>query len=138
LGDGITEGGKMRGTLSLFFRPVVVGAVLGSAALAQDALLVNDENLRIRFENDRVRVLERTLQPGGREKEHSHPAYLIYVVRGGKLRDHNADGKVAEVEVKDGDVLYRDPKTHWAENIGTTVIDVIVVELKVAKPGDTH
>ena len=36
------------------------------------------------------------------------------------------------------DVLYRDAKTHWAENIGTTVIDVIVVELKVAKPADTH
>lgn len=74
----------------------VAGAMLSGDAWSQDVLTVNDENIWLRFENDRVRVLERTLRPGEREKEHSHPAYLIYVVRGGKLRDHSADGKVVE------------------------------------------
>ena len=108
--------------------------VLSAAAFSQDVLTVNDDKVRLRLENDRVRVLERTLRPGEREKEHSHPAYLIYVVKGGKLRDHSANGKVVEMEVKDGDVLYVNPKTHWAENIGTTVISVIVVELKDPAP----
>jgi quercetin dioxygenase-like cupin family protein len=119
----------MKRTVS-FVILAAASAVLSGAASAQDVLSVKDENIRLRFENDRVRVLQRTLRPGEREKEHSHPAYLIYVVKGGKLRDHSADGKVAEIAIKEGDVLYRDPKTHWAENIGATVIEVIVVELK--------
>ena len=110
----------------------LVATTLSRALLAQDALSVGDENMRLRFENDRVRVLERTLRPGEREKEHSHPSYLIIVAKGGRVRDHGADGKVAEVEIKTGDVLYREPKTHWSENVGETDIDVIVVELKEA------
>ena len=97
---------------------------------AQDALTVQDDKIRLRFENERVRVLERILRPGEREILHSHPAYLIHVVTGGTLRNHSADGKATELEVKAGDVLYRDPTTHWAENIGTSVIDVLVIELK--------
>ena len=108
--------------------------LLFGTASPQDALSVKDEKIRLRLENDRIRVLERTLRPGEREKEHSHPSYLIYVVHGGQLRDHNADGKIAEMKIKDGDVLYRGPTSHWAENIGTTVIDVIVVELKDSAP----
>ncbi len=110
------------------------GAVLSGTALSQDVLTVNDDKIRLRLENDRVRVLERTLRPGEREEEHSHPAYLIHVVKGGRLRDHSANGTVVEMDVKNGDVLYVNPKTHWAENIGTTVINVIVVELKGPAP----
>ena len=40
------------------------------------------------------------------------------------------DGASAEAEFKDGDVLFREPVTHWAENIGTTAIHLILVELK--------
>ncbi len=109
-------------------------AAFSGALLGQDALSVGDENMRLRLENDRVRVLERTLRPGEREKEHSHPSYLIIVVKGGKIRDHGADRKVAEVDIKAGDVLYREPKTHWSENVGETDIDVIVVELKTTAP----
>src|SRR5262245_19069860 len=107
-----------------------VTIVVVTVVPAQDVLTVHDDKIQLRLENDRVRVLERTLRPGEREKPHSHPSYLIHVVTGGKLRNHAADGKVTEFEVKAGDVLYRDPTTHWAENIGTTVINVILVELK--------
>jgi quercetin dioxygenase-like cupin family protein len=61
---------------------------------------------------------------------HSHPQYVIYVIAGGKVRTHGADGTTTEAEMKDGDVLYRGPLTHWAENIGTTTIHLILVELK--------
>lgn len=121
-------------TIVLLAALTVAGTLFSEAVLSQDILTVKDEKIRLRLENDRVRVLERTLRPGEREKEHSHPAYLIHVVKGGKLRDHNANGKVVEMEVKDGDVLYVNPKSHWAENIGTTVINVIVVELKDPAP----
>ena len=99
-------------------------------AAAQDPAVVNAKSIKVKFENDKVRVLEASIAPGMKEEMHSHPGYVIYVVDGGKMRNHTADGKVSESEFKVGDVIYRDPITHWAENIGTTTVHLILVELK--------
>jgi len=97
---------------------------------AQDPLVVNSKTIALKFENARVRVLEATLPPGAKEQLHSHPAYVIYVIEGGKARTHGTDGSVAEAQFKTGDVIYREPVTHWAENIGKTTIRLELVELK--------
>ena len=113
---------------------VIVGvlsiAYSSRVADAQDTLQVNPHSVRLKFENDRVRVLESTLEPGGREKMHSHPPYVIYVIKGGTVRNHFPDGKTVDAKLEDGEVIYRDPVTHWGENIGTTQIREIMVELK--------
>ncbi len=96
----------------------------------QDPLVVNSKSIALKLENSRVRVLEATLEPGVKEKMHSHPAYVIYVIAGGKVRNHGADGTVTEADFRTGDVIYRDPITHWAENIGSTTIRLELVELK--------
>ena len=96
----------------------------------QDPLTVNSNTISRRLENDRVRVLEAVLKPGDKEKTHSHPAYVIYVIAGGKVRNHAVDGTVIDGEFRTGDVVYRDPLTHWAENIGDTTIRLVLVELK--------
>jgi quercetin dioxygenase-like cupin family protein len=100
------------------------------AAPAQDPVVVNAKTIRARLDNDRVRVLEARLEPGDKEQMHSHPASVFYVIAGGKLRNHGADGKTTESTLETGAVVYRDPLTHWAENIGTTTIHLILVELK--------
>ena len=97
---------------------------------AQDPAVVNSKTIKLKFENDRVRVLEATLPPGVKEQVHSHPAYVIYVMAGGKVRNYAADGKITESELKTGDVLYREPLTHAAENIGDKALHMILVELK--------
>jgi quercetin dioxygenase-like cupin family protein len=61
---------------------------------------------------------------------HSHPSSIIYVIVGGTIRNHAADGKTTESTLQTGAVIYRDPVTHWAENIGPAPIHMIVVELK--------
>jgi len=99
---------------------------------AQDPAIVQAKTVKVKFENDKVRVLEANLPPGVREAVHSHPAYVIYVQTGGKVRNYAEDGKITESELKDGDVLFRDPLTHAAENIGTTTLHMILVELKTA------
>jgi quercetin dioxygenase-like cupin family protein len=111
---------------------LVSGFVRGDAGVthSQDPLVVNSKSIALKLENSRVRVLEATLEPGVKENLHSHPAYVIYVIAGGKVRNHGADGKVTEAEFKTGDVIYREPLTHWAENIGNTTIRLEVVELK--------
>ena len=117
-----------------FFTSAVVvtfsfGIGLISAA-AQDPAVVNAKTIKVKFENDRVRVLEANLPPGVKEQVHSHPAYVIYVLEGARYRNYTADGKTTEGELKTGDVLYRDPLTHAAENIGNTTMHMILVELK--------
>jgi quercetin dioxygenase-like cupin family protein len=101
---------------------------------AQDPVVVQSKTVKLKFENERVRVLEAELPPGVKEQVHSHPAYVIYVVAGGKVRNYAADGKTTETELKTGDVLYREPLTHAAENIGTTTMHFILVELKTSAP----
>jgi beta-alanine degradation protein BauB len=113
----------------------VVGILAGVAvhARAQDPAVANAKTIQVRLDNAKVRVLEAALPPGAKEQIHSHPAYVVYVVSGGKVRNHLADGKTSETEFKTGDVLYRDPLTHWAENIGTTTARFILVEIKDQK-----
>lgn len=117
---------------------IVISAVIAAFAFivwttsvsAQDPAAVNSKTIKVKFENDRVRVLEAELPPGVKEQVHSHPAYVIYVLAGGKVRNYAADGKTTETELKTGEVLYREPLTHAAENIGNTTMHFILVELK--------
>jgi quercetin dioxygenase-like cupin family protein len=101
----------------------------GSAA-AQDAAVVNAKTVHVTLDNEKVRVFEAVLQPGDKENMHSHPASIVYVISGGKVRNHTVDGKSSEATLNEGDTAYREPVTHWAENIGTTTIRLVVVELK--------
>jgi quercetin dioxygenase-like cupin family protein len=101
-----------------------------TGAFAQDVLVVNPKTVKLRTDNDKVRVLEATLPPGVKENLHSHPSSVISVISGGKVRSHSPDGKSADLTFKAGDVIYRDPLTHWAENTGKTTIRLIIVEIK--------
>ena len=115
----------MAGLTAVFTFGVWVTPVCG-----QDPAVVNSKTIRVRFENDRVRVLEASLPPGTKEQVHSHPAYVIYVLAGGRYRNYAADGKITEGTFQTGDVIYRDPLTHAAENIGDKPMHFILVELK--------
>jgi len=97
---------------------------------AQDTLRVNADSVQLRFENEQVRVLEVALEPGAREQLHSHPNYVNYVLTGGTVRNHFPDGIVTDADFKTGAVVYRDAVTHWGENVGSTTVRVILVELK--------
>ena len=111
---------------------IILAATLAllSSAPGQDPAVVNSRTIKVKFENDRVRVLEATLPPGIKEQVHSHPAYVIHVLEGGKYRNYASDGKVTEGELKTGEVLFREPLTHAAENIGGKPLHMILVELK--------
>jgi ketosteroid isomerase-like protein/quercetin dioxygenase-like cupin family protein len=97
---------------------------------AQDVALVNPKTIVVKLDNPRVRVMEATLAPGVKENTHSHPSSIVYVIAGGKVRNHLLDGTTSEVTYIAGETAYREPVTHWAENIGSTTIRLVVVELK--------
>jgi quercetin dioxygenase-like cupin family protein len=108
-----------------------VSTVVAKDAPVPGALEANPQAIQLKLENEHVRVLEATLEPGQKENPHSHPAYVVYVLAGGTIRLHGADGKTSDLTFKTGDVLYREPVAqHWGENVGTTTTHLILVELK--------
>src|SRR6266851_5036580 len=115
---------------SLIIFEITVALIVAGSAYTQDPAVVNSKTIHVKFENDRVRVLEAILPPDVKEQVHSHPAYVIYVLEGGRYRNYASDGKATEGELKTGDVLYREPLTHAAENISDRPLHMILVELK--------
>ena len=99
-------------------------------ARAQDAAVANPKTVHVKLENERVRVLEADIPPGTVEKIHSHPACVIHVVAGGRMRSHTPDGKSSDAELVAGTTTYREPVTHWAENVGPSTVRLVIVELK--------
>jgi len=87
----------------------LVALFLTLPGIAQDVLATNPSTVKLKLENEKVRVIEATLRPGHKEQPHSQPANVIYVISGGKFRSHGADGKVTESVLESGAVLYRDP-----------------------------
>lgn len=112
---------------------VLLVLLTSKVVLAQDAAVANPTTVHVSLDNTSVRVLESVLNPGQKEQVHSHPSCVIYVISGGMVRSHLADGKSIDAELITGASMYREPVTHWTENIGTTPIHLIVVELKDRK-----
>jgi beta-alanine degradation protein BauB len=105
-------------------------APFSASGQGQDPLLLYPENYKVIIENDRVRVLDFKLKRGANENAHTHPAHVVYVLTGFKIRFTFPDGKTALRETKTGDVLFSETVTHASENIGETDAHGILVELK--------
>ena len=86
--------------------------------------------LSVRFENDRVRVLELRLKPGEREGMHTHPAYILYALTDYRVRNTDADGTVRSFDRKRGDLFWGEPVTHRGENVGETEVHALIFEVK--------
>jgi quercetin dioxygenase-like cupin family protein len=115
---------------------VAFGAFSVSAAgrmTDQDPVKLSPQYYSVRFENDRVRVLEYHLKPGEKEAMHSHPPGVVYVLGDATFRTTLADGRSSTVPVKAGEVTWREFTTHAAENVGQTEARALAIELKPCK-----
>lgn len=104
--------------------------VSSEVATNLDPVKISPQYYKVLLENDQVRVLEYHLKPGEKEAMHSHPAGVVYSIDGGRMKTTSPNGETHEGERKAGEVVWRDPVTHAAENIGSTEIHVLAVELK--------
>ena len=98
---------------------------------AQNAAMVTPKVVKVKLENDFVRVLEFISEPGDKEDWHTHPAFVLYVVNGGTLRITSPDGTSVDEEFKTGDIRYRESRTHTTENVGKTPLHAIIIELAI-------
>jgi quercetin dioxygenase-like cupin family protein len=81
-------------------------------------------------ENDQVRVLEYRLKAREKEPMHSHPAGVVYVLSGTKLKFSYPDGRTEERGAATGETIWRDPTTHAVENVGDTEAHAIAIDVK--------
>jgi hypothetical protein len=114
--------------LALAFASALV-LLTGILVLGQDRKVV-DPSMKILLENDRVRVQEHYLKPGEKIGMHSHPDKVIYAINDWKVRETYPDGTSRVVEGKAGTAVWGSAKSHAVENIGTTDVRNIVIELK--------
>ena len=94
-----------------------------------DPAETNPQHYKIVFENDRVRVLEYTDQPGDRTTPHQHPDSVMYTLSTFQRRLVSGDAQ-REVAMESGTVGWLPAQEHHGENIGETPTHVIFVELK--------
>ena len=103
-----------------------------------DALIAAPRHHTLLFENDVVRVLETKVPPGETTAVHTHcwPATLYVVSASDFVRRDDAgkvllDTRIARAKGKAGDAAWSPPLgPHTLENVGTTLIHVINVEVK--------
>jgi quercetin dioxygenase-like cupin family protein len=118
----------MKRFASMLTLAIVGFAVLGTATAEEykDGCSVEPKNCKILKEQGKVRVIDYTAKAGDKVGMHSHPAHVVYVLKGGKTKFTSVDGKVTELDAKAGDVFINPPTVHASEHI--TDVHVIIVE----------
>lgn len=114
---------------------VAAGAVMAGLGAAEsgpslDPVKISPQLYTVRFENERLRVLEYRLKPGGREPMHSHPPGVVFALADATVKTTLPNGTVVAYPSHAGDVMWRDAVTHSGENVGTTEAHYYAVELK--------
>ena len=105
---------------------------------ALDATVAAPQNHKVVLENERVRVLEVTVQPGEREPVHGHKwPSVMYVMAEDLIRDYDSEGKLL-YDSRNDKARLATPYTIWmppqaphsVENLSKTPLRLLRVELK--------
>jgi len=94
-----------------------------------DPVVTNPDLYKVIFENDHVRVLEYTDQPGDRTTPHEHPNSVMVTLSSFRRRLYAGDEQ-RDVAISAEKVSWLPAQQHAGHNIGDTPTHVIFVELK--------
>ncbi|MEO5820209.1 MAG: cytoplasmic protein [Vicinamibacteraceae bacterium] len=112
---------------------IVVGVALSAFHQGEDPLdpvLVAPDSHKIAFENIFVRVLEVRVRPGSIEPRHRHP-HGLSVYFASQDTKITVDGRAPQVGHREaGSFAWSDAVVHTVENVGSTDMHVLRIELK--------
>jgi beta-alanine degradation protein BauB len=94
-----------------------------------DPVVTNPTHYTVIFENDHVRVLKYTDQPGDRTTPHEHPNSVMYTLSSFRRRLYSGDVE-RDVDIPAGTTSWLPAQQHAGHNIGDTPTHVVFVELK--------
>lgn len=113
----------------LKFLLAVILAFVMSGILTAQGDKSKDEWRKLKIENEHVRVVEVTLQPGQKTPAHTHPTHFLYVINGGKLEVKFDDGEVQNWDLPDGEFMWSEPeRSHVSTNTGNKPLKFLLVE----------
>jgi len=110
-------------------------AALPFVASAQDPGKVDPGHYKVLLDNAVVRVLKVSVAPGEKSPMHSHPDAMLVPLDSGKARFTMPDGKTEDGALAKEVATYTPAVTHSGANVGTTKIDLILVEFKAKTAG---
>jgi hypothetical protein len=96
-----------------------------------DPTVTNPDHYKVILENEHVRVLEYTDQPGDLTTLHGHPDSVMYTLSSFRRRLVQGDNH-RDVELEAGRAHWLPAQQHLGENIGDTPTRALFVELKTA------
>jgi len=85
---------------------------------------------KVLLENDCVRVQYHDVAVGQTVPMHSHPRYVVYTLKPFKARITLPDGSQRISEHQAGEAYWNEPISHSVENLGSSDIHNLIVELK--------
>lgn len=110
------------GIVFAFLFSVTAGAQAAKAAANYNKVLADTTFLQ---------AFVTTLAPGEKTDMHTHSANFFYALTDGKIMVHYKNGKNVPYDLKVGLAGVSGPEDpHVTENVGTTTVKFIVVELK--------
>ena len=101
-------------------------------SLAQDRATVVP-GMKVLLENDCVRVQYHDVAVGQTVPMHTHPNYVVYVLKSFRARITLPDGSQRISAHNEGEAYWNPPITHSVTNVGETEIHNLIVELKPGK-----
>ena len=107
---------------------VVWMAWMSHSVAADDLCSVAPGNCKVLKEDAKVRVLEFIARKGDKTPMHSHPAYVVYIIKPGVSRFTLPDGTSFVRNPKQGEAFINPSVTHSEECLEDQV--AILVELK--------
>ena len=99
-----------------------------------DPVVTNPNFYKVLFENDQVRVLEYTDQPGDRTTPHEHPNSVMVTLSSFRRRLYAGDVE-RDVDISAEKASWLPAQQHAGHNIGDTQTHVVFVELKDSAAG---
>lgn len=110
-------------------------ALSSGAFVFQDATKLAPQMYKVVLDNSHVRVIDYHIKPGEKEPIHSHPCgVVVYYFTDSNMRGSSPGGAVNESHNHAGDVVWRDPVTHFTENIGKSEVHALLVEPACQRP----
>src|SRR5688500_3094173 len=110
--------------------PVVVAIVaIAGLSLAQDRRTVVPD-MKVLLDNECVRVQYHDVPVGQTIPMHSHPNYVVYTLKPFEARVTLPDGTTRTSKREAGVAYWNEPITHSIQNLGTSDIHNLIIELK--------
>jgi hypothetical protein len=106
------------------------GFLFGATTDKPDALLVAPSVYKLAFENERIRVLSFKTEPGQKWSLHSHPDSLAISLSDYSVRNIIPGRAPTERHSKLGDLRWIPATAHMGENMGSTEMRGLIIELK--------